>query len=808
MKPLFFSVVMALLLPWQSLWADTAPSPVYGPKTFYRLPGHSVREEAAFEAANPGAGYLLTIDVLEGKASRVAYCLSDSLIKLNGRLVVVPREIKPCRDRLEVPVKLLAENRLSVELHGLPVYALSIGIVPVDNLPPEANTGPDQSVKLGDRVTLDGSATSDLDGDPLSYRWSFVETPPSSDPALTDPTSVTPEFTVHQPGRYVVKLVASDGQAESQGDKVVITTGNSRPVAEAGPDKTVGLGETIQLDGSGSHDADQDELIYQWVMTAKPEGSQADLDNPHSATPAFVADLAGDYVVVLVVTDGRCHDGKCVSKPSSVTLTTGNSRPVADAGDDLSAFTGQRVTLDGSRSRDADGDELRYRWSLLKRPEGSQSSLGNRERSSATFVPDLGGLLYVAQLIVSDGVQESRPDTAKVTIEATAPRDSDGDGLSDEEEAQLGTDPHNADSDGDGLNDGEEVNTHGTDPLNRDTDGDGIDDGEEVANHADPNDNTDLPYGIPPDPALIAPSIENPDTDFQGSIEFLFNGSPPIQRGVTPGTLCGERVSVIRGRVLDNQNKPMSQVKITVQGHPEYGHTLSRVDGQFDLAVNGGGVLTLDYQREGYLPVQRKVRASWKGYAPVDDVVLIALDEKVSVVNLTDMGEDFHIARGTTQTDADGSRQATILFPKGVKASITLPDGSSQDISTLHVRATEYTVGANGPNKMPGELPPVSAYTYAVELSADEAVASNAKHIHFSQPVDFYLDNFLDVPTGTVVPVGWYDFEKSQWIPSTNGIVIKIVSIDDGVAKLDLSLDGIDNVANQSKLDELGITLQ
>lgn len=58
--------------------------------------------------------------------------------------------------------------------------------------------------------------------------------------------------------------------------------------------------------------------------------------------------------------------------------------------------------------------------------------------------------------------------------------DSDGDGLTDEEEMALGTDPLNPDSDGDGLTDYDEVRVYGTDPLNPDTDGDGLTDYEEV----------------------------------------------------------------------------------------------------------------------------------------------------------------------------------------------------------------------------------------------------------------------------------------------------------------------------------------
>ena len=69
--------------------------------------------------------------------------------------------------------------------------------------------------------------------------------------------------------------------------------------------------------------------------------------------------------------------------------------------------------------------------------------------------------------------------------------DTDGDGLTDEEEGVLGTDPNNPDTDGDGLSDGDEVNVHGTDPLDPDSDGDGIDDGDEIANGLDPTDPAD-----------------------------------------------------------------------------------------------------------------------------------------------------------------------------------------------------------------------------------------------------------------------------------------------------------------------------
>lgn len=66
-------------------------------------------------------------------------------------------------------------------------------------------------------------------------------------------------------------------------------------------------------------------------------------------------------------------------------------------------------------------------------------------------------------------------------VPVDGPLDSDGDGLSDDEEINIyGTDPYNPDTDGDGLTDYEEVKIYGTDPLNPDSDYDGLKDGEEV----------------------------------------------------------------------------------------------------------------------------------------------------------------------------------------------------------------------------------------------------------------------------------------------------------------------------------------
>ncbi len=72
-------------------------------------------------------------------------------------------------------------------------------------------------------------------------------------------------------------------------------------------------------------------------------------------------------------------------------------------------------------------------------------------------------------------------------------QDTDGDGLSNDQEAGYGTNPALADTDADGLKDGEEVNSYHTDPLDPDTDSDGVSDGVEVQSGYDPLNGSNTP---------------------------------------------------------------------------------------------------------------------------------------------------------------------------------------------------------------------------------------------------------------------------------------------------------------------------
>jgi len=105
--------------------------------------------------------------------------------------------------------------------------AVSSSGITVVNSAPVADAGPDQTTPLvGETVTLDGSGSSDVDGDSLTYSWSFTSVPKFSKAKLdlTDP--LRPTFVADLSGTYTVQLIVNDTLLDSAPDTVSIITAN------------------------------------------------------------------------------------------------------------------------------------------------------------------------------------------------------------------------------------------------------------------------------------------------------------------------------------------------------------------------------------------------------------------------------------------------------------------------------------------------------------------------------------------------------------------------------------------------------
>lgn len=310
---------------------------------------------------------------------------------------------------------------------------------------------------------------------------------------------------------------------------------------------------------------------------------------------------------------------------------------------------------------------------------------------------------------------------------------------------------------------------------------------------------------LPPDPSQVASTLSQTDaTPFIDQVSFLYNGSNPIQTGVQSGAIKAYRVAVVRGEVIDRSGNPLPGATVSVQGHPELGKTLSRADGHYDLVVDGGGQVVLSFSKKNYLSAWRSVKTSWKNYSIASTVALVKEDPDVTTVSFG-AGAPAAVASGSIQTGASGTRRTLIYFPAGTTADMVMPDGSTQPLTAGSVRATEYTVGPNGSEAMPANLPPTSAYTYAVGLTIDQAETAGASTVKFNQPVPVYVNNYLDFPVGTHVPAAWYDVKKASWVPINDGRVIKLLDVN-AQGEADLDTSGTGAPVSTTTLTAMGIT--
>jgi len=282
------------------------------------------------------------------------------------------------------------------------------------NTAPVANAGVDRPVHLSGNVVLDGSASSDADGDALTYEWTIVEMDEGLMASLSDATAVMPTLSFVGYGEYIIQLVVHDGKQGSAPDTVIITSGNTAPVAVAGNDRAVLRGEVAVLDGSASFDPDGDPLLFDWQLTSAPEGSSAQLDSTDTDMPLIQIDVVGSYVISLVVSDGELS-----SPADEIVISTLNTAPIAEAGVNQEVVVNSNVTFDGSASYDPDGDTISYAWSMVSQPAGSDVVLTGADSVDPSFSPERAGT-YVAQLIVSDGQLNSDADTVSVLVDVPA----------------------------------------------------------------------------------------------------------------------------------------------------------------------------------------------------------------------------------------------------------------------------------------------------------------------------------------------------------------------------------------------------
>jgi hypothetical protein len=182
------------------------------------------------------------------------------------------------------------------------------------NTPPVADAGIDINLTAPTSVVLpcytppcdvpQGNQSFDPDGDSLTYRWVRVDPTTGVETVVSDQPIITPP--VDASVNYRLEVTDTFGAMSSDVVTISMAEVNQPPVAAfsiEGPVREVG--KYIDVDGSLSYDPDGDLLTFRWMLTSVPEGSTAAFEDPTAVYARFFADVAGTYVVKLIVNDGQ-----------------------------------------------------------------------------------------------------------------------------------------------------------------------------------------------------------------------------------------------------------------------------------------------------------------------------------------------------------------------------------------------------------------------------------------------------------------------------------------------------------------------
>jgi hypothetical protein len=252
------------------------------------------------------------------------------------------------------------------------------------------------TIVLGENATLDGRPSfdaedapdGDVTGNNLTYEWNLTASPAGStvdDGDLSPSDGVaTPVLTPDVVGTYVLTLAVRDSDMHWSIDEAYldlrVLEANEPPIADAGDDQTVRVGDLVELNGTGSYDPDGVIVGWDWGKSvANP--SDVSLSSQDLPVVLFTApEVVGSYWFALSVLD----DNGTWSELDEVNITVElppNVPPVAVATAEDAITLGDTMNLNGTSSRDPDGTVIAWEWNCTSHADllinGGDTAMAN-----------------------------------------------------------------------------------------------------------------------------------------------------------------------------------------------------------------------------------------------------------------------------------------------------------------------------------------------------------------------------------------------------------------------------------------------
>lgn len=298
----------------------------------------------------------------------------------------------------------------------------------------------EQTVLQGSVVRLNGQKSLAPHGENhngLQYQWTIVEQPQGTPQTiLTDPNSRETSFFAEKNGAYRVSLSVTHGQKTSATVETLIkvNNGNSAPVAVLNIPETAFVGDTVTLDGSGSHDPDGDQLNYSWIIpnalsnitgTPWPQGATKKINNSDKSIAQFSPTAVGNYYINFHVYDGSVVTTKqTIIKVSKRSDDTSNHAPVAQIEGAANRecehggpYPNYQICSLGNTSYDVDGDPLTYRWRYWNTATPGDILLSTEP---SIYISSASQGTWEIELQVNDGKLDSAVDRKTLTIKTAA----------------------------------------------------------------------------------------------------------------------------------------------------------------------------------------------------------------------------------------------------------------------------------------------------------------------------------------------------------------------------------------------------